>query len=129
MTKDENEDTQSQDGVRDAKGRYLPGHSGNPRGMPPGTLSLVGILRKQLSEHPEDAKAIIASLIAMGKGYEIKAIKELFNRIDGKAVETHRIDMEMPVKLVFVPAKALLDADESAQDIQEGASEGQGNTN
>ena len=64
----------------------------------------------------------------MGKTRELGAIKELLDRIDGKVVERHRLEGELPIKLVFVPAKEMLkdgDALETAQDGQEGALEGQ----
>lgn len=114
---------QKQVNIKDAKGRYLPGYSGNPGGKPIGTLSLVGILRKQLTEHPEDAQAIVTALITMGKTRELGAIKELLDRIDGKVAERHKIDMEMPVKLVFVPAETLLKGHEASQDNQDEALE------
>ena len=114
-----------QEPYRDAKGRFIPGHSGNVYGKPQGTLSLVGLLRKQLAEHPEDAQAIVEALVKMGKTRELGAIKELLDRIDGKVVERHRLEGELPVKLVFIPAKTMLEgnAHESAQDTQEGALE------
>ena len=99
---------------RDAKGRWLPGQSAHP-GQPKGTVSLVALLRKQLAEHPEDAKDIIKALVTLGKGYEIKAIREIMDRIDGKVVETHKIEGELPIKLVFVPAKELLAANKEEQ--------------
>ena len=110
---------------RDSKGRFIPGYTGNPNGSQGKAISLVGILRKQLTEHPEDAKAIVASLIAMGKTRELGAIKELLDRIDGKVAERHRIEGELPIRLVFVPAKSLLESHETAQDDNLGVLEGQ----
>ena len=104
-----------QDIHRDSKGRFIPGQSGNPGGTPVGTVSLVALLRKQLAEHPEDAKDIVKSLVAMGKTRELGAIKEMLDRIDGKVVETHKIEGELPIKLVFVPAKEMLAADKEEQ--------------
>jgi len=91
---------------RDWHGRYLPGYRGGySKGRSVGTLSLVNILRHQLTEHPEDAKEIVKALIAMGKEKELGAIKEMLDRIDGKVVERHQVEGELPIKLVFIPAR------------------------
>ena len=89
---------------RDDKGHFLPGTTANPNGRPPDSVSLVTILKRRLRERPEDADAIINSLIQMGKTRELGAIKELLDRIDGKVAETHRIEGELPIKLIFIPA-------------------------
>jgi len=103
---------------RDSKGKFIKGYSANPGGNPPGkVISLVALLRKQLTEHPEDAKAIVDSLIKMGKTRELGAIKELLDRIDGKVVERHRLEGELPIRLVFVPAKALLEGQGEGESI------------
>ena len=97
----------SQEIVRDKLGRYLPGCSGNPKGMPPGTVSLVGLLKKRLEEHPEQADKIISEFIRLGvkpNMTQLAAIDKLFDRIDGKVPERHRIDGELPIRLVFQPA-------------------------
>lgn len=94
--------------VRDTGGRFLKGHSGNYSGQPPGTVSLVRLLKKHLHGHPKDAKAIVDALILMGKQGDIRAIEQIIDRIDGKAVETHKIEGEMPVVIQFVPAQRLI---------------------
>lgn len=42
--------------ARDALGRLLPGNTANPYGKPPGTLSLVSLLKKHLEEVPDGEK-------------------------------------------------------------------------
>jgi hypothetical protein len=42
--------------ARDEKGRLLPGNTANPNGRPPGSLSLVSILKDYLLEVPEGEK-------------------------------------------------------------------------
>ena len=100
-------DPQQQEITRDKKGRFIKGLSGNPGGTPVGTISLQARLRKRLIEHPEKADAIADGLIALAIGRELGAIKEAFDRIDGKATETHRIEGELPIKLIFVPVAQL----------------------
>lgn len=94
----------TKDGQRDSKGRFLKGWAGNPNGSSGKAISLVYILRKRLTEHPEEAESIINTLIKMGKERELGAIREIIDRIDGKSVETHRIEGELPIRLIFMPA-------------------------
>ena len=96
--------------VRDAHGRLTKGHSGNPAGMPPGTPSLVRLLKKRLENHPEDADAIVNALVKLGKTGDMRAIEQLIDRIDGKVIETHKIEGEMPVTIMFVPAQRLIES-------------------
>ena|SRR3990167_7749775 len=39
--------------LRDERGRLLPGQTANPYGRPPGSVSLLGILKSKLEECPE----------------------------------------------------------------------------
>ena len=63
------------------------------------------MLKEHLFEHPEEAESIVKALIAMGKGKELGAIKEILDRIDGKVAERHQVEGELPIKLVFIPAR------------------------
>jgi hypothetical protein len=93
---------------RDPKtGRFLPGNRANPGGRPKGSVSLTTLLRNRLAKNPHEAEEIVNALIALCKGKELGALKEAFDRIDGKPTETQKIEGEMPIKLVFVPAQEL----------------------
>ena len=82
-----------QDIQRDSKGRYVPGQSGNPTGNPVGAVvSLVVLLRKRLSEHPEDADAVVNALVKLGMNSDLAAIKEMTDRIDGKVTDKLQVD-------------------------------------
>lgn len=100
---------------KETRGRHLKdylwkkGQSGNPKGRPINPLSLTALLNKKLSENPEDANAIVNALIALGKGRDMRAIEMSFERIDGKVVEVHKIEGELPIKLIFVPAAQLIE--------------------
>lgn len=98
------------------KPRFKKGQSGNPSGRPKMPISLTQILKQRLTEHPEDGREIVDALIAMAKSrgiQGIQAVKELFDRIDGKVIERHRIDGELPIRLVFVPAETMLSLPET----------------
>lgn len=74
---------------RDELGRFKPGHSGNPEGKPEGTISIVGSLKKRLSEVPTGHKKTYLELLidrilqkAISEG-DSQIIKQIWNYIDG----------------------------------------------
>ncbi len=87
---------------------WKPGESGNPKGRLPKNLSIVSLIKDLLTENPEDAKAIAKALISMAKREDMRAIEEMLNRVDGKVVETHKIEGELPIRLIFVPANQVI---------------------
>jgi len=90
---------------------WQPGQSGNPNGRPKGSVSLVGRLREHLEAHPEDVATIIKQFVELGKRpnlSQLSAIDKLMDRIDGKVAETHKIEGDLPIRLVFVPASQVL---------------------
>lgn len=89
---------------RNPKGQFMKGTHANRSGRPKGSVSLVKLLKEHLEANPADADAIVASLLALGKGRDLPAVKELFDRVDGKAIERHKVDIDSPIKLIFVPA-------------------------
>ena len=97
------------------KFQWKKGQSGNPEGRPTGGISLVERLKAYLRRNPGEAEAIIVALVKEGRLGNIIATKELLDRIDGKVVETHKIEGEMPIKILFVPAQQLLDEKEQIQ--------------
>lgn len=70
--------------------QFKPGQSGNPAGRPPGSLSLVSMLKEKLAECPEgtDKKTYAQLLIQRSMniallGGDVSMIRDIFNRIDG----------------------------------------------
>ena len=76
---------------RDDKGRFKPGHSGNPDGRPKNEVSITAIIKAHLEEHPEDIKNIVEMLIGKAKDGDKDHLKILLDRVDGKVVEKHEI--------------------------------------
>lgn len=78
--------------------RWQKGQSGNPAGRPKSAL-LSDALRKQLAETDKDGKSVAekvaAALIQKAKGGDVQAIREVFDRAEGKAQQS--IDVEMNV--------------------------------
>ena len=87
---------------------FVKGQSGNPAGRPPSKVSVVQRLKERLIEHPEEVDQIVVSLIKQAKLGNMIAAKEILDRIDGRVVERHKLEGELPITLQFVPASALL---------------------
>lgn len=86
--------------IRDEKGRFKKGTSGNPKGKPPGAFSLLSILREKLQTVPKGEQQRIAELLLeryIDKSYEENdgtAIRDMVDRIDGRPHQTVTIDNE-----------------------------------
>ena len=84
--------------------QWKPGESGNPEGRAPDTLT--PLLRKFLNADNEAEKiAVVKQLIdiAKSKGMrgQIAALREIFDRIDGRVPETHKIESDVPITIIF----------------------------
>lgn len=76
--------------------QFQPGESGNPAGRPKGSRNLSTILREMLSEEVEIEiegkkekcefqEAIVKQLLRKANKGNLRAIQEIFDRVDGKA--------------------------------------------
>ena len=92
---------------------WKPGESGNPHGRGHNTISIVEQLKAYLRRHPEAIEEIVVALVKEGKLGNLVATKEMLDRIDGKVVEKHQIEGELPIKILFVPAQQVLASKES----------------
>lgn len=81
------------------------GQSGNPNGRPRRGECMTDVLREELSAIGVDAvekkRALIKKLIAMAENGDVTAMKYIIDRIDGKPRETHSIDTEDGIEIVF----------------------------
>ncbi len=79
--------------LRGEGGRYLPGTKGGPGNPHP---KKVARLRTKLFEWvtDDDLKEVIDELVAMAKGGDIQAIKELLDRMLGKANQPIEVEGE-----------------------------------
>lgn len=91
---------------RDEKGRLQKGSVLNPEGRPTGSVSLVTIIKKKLQEEfPEggdlEEKKTYAEKVVetyMDKAIDqsdTKLLRDLIDRIDGKPVQTNKIEGEL----------------------------------
>jgi hypothetical protein len=101
--------------MKNAPSRFKPGVSGNPKGKPKGTLSLVSMLKKRLMKiDPKDKKryaekfidALILNAITEGKEQTQKTI---MSYVDG--MPDQKIDMDFAISKIVIndPTKPLLD--------------------
>lgn len=75
--------------IRNEKGQFLPGVSGNPAGKPPGTVSIVAKIKQKFQENPEYFDEWVGKL--MEDAGNRRAIME---QIDGKPHQTTDITTE-----------------------------------
>lgn len=80
---------------RDDRGRWTPGHSGNPGGQrahPP----LAAAIRARLDEMGDDGltrgQRIACILVSMAEGGDLRAIREVLDRAEGKPVQAVSVD-------------------------------------
>ncbi len=85
------------------KPQWKPGQSGNPGGRPKGK-SITAELRKLLDKGTT-AEDLAEILLKMGKK-DLAALREVLDRSDGKVTDTHRIEGEIPVSIVYKRVKS-----------------------
>lgn len=88
--------------------RFKPGQSGNPSGKPK-TKHITDILGKLLdaeaSEGKTNAEAIAEELIKLVKDAKQRGyapmLKELLDRVEGKVPDTHKIESDVPINIIY----------------------------
>jgi hypothetical protein len=74
---------------RDENGRFLPGTVPNPKGRPKKGTALTDVLKERV-----DAQELANKLIDMAMDGDTVAMKYIYDRIDGKPIETKHISGE-----------------------------------
>ena len=81
--------------IRDDQGKFVAGVSGNPGGRPKSTGMLVSTMVDALKKDDRLIESIVNRLLNMAADGDISAIKEVFDRIEGKpnvsATVTHKV--------------------------------------
>jgi hypothetical protein len=98
-------DKPSADGsFRGKDGKFLPGNKasvGNIGGAY-GKVSIVKRLNDYLHDNPDKLDKMVEKAITRALD-NVTDFHEITNRIDGKAVEHHKIDTEIPINITFAP--------------------------
>lgn len=88
--------------TRDDHGRFRPGHSGNPGGRP-ASQSLNSAIRARLDEVRDDgqtrAQRIAAILVELAEGGDLRAIREVIDRTEGRPPQSIALDTGVPYEL------------------------------
>lgn len=92
--------------------RWQPGQSGNPAGRPSNTKFISDYLKELLVKQAKtgeiNAELIAKALIELSKDPQargfVPAIKELLDRSEGKVPDTHKLESDVPVTIIFKPA-------------------------
>ena len=88
--------------------QWKPGQSGNPNGRPPGIRYLSELARDILREHRKgdlegkttDELVVLALVKEALKG-NTKAIEMLHDWTEGKVLDVHKIEGDIPVSIVY----------------------------
>lgn len=87
---------------------FEPGKSGNPAGKAKGTVSITAALKRYLRDHPAEVDKVVVALVKHAQSGNAQILKELLDRIDGRVVERHHLEGDLPITLQFVPAGQLI---------------------
>lgn len=113
---------------QDRRGRFTLGNKLTPEHFER-SPSLVTALKRYFRKHPDDADFVVKELVRIarrkGNQYQLAAIKEIFDRIDGRATETHKVDIDNQVTLLFAPAQEVLADPTPVVGLLTGAEEGE----
>lgn len=97
--------------IKNEKGQWVKGQSGNPEGRPKGTVSIVSALKERLEEIPKGEKKTYLNLFIDQivkktlKDGDVSMMKDVIDRIDGKPRQDVNIDMKGTMALQTVEDK------------------------
>jgi len=103
--------------------QWKPGESGNPGGKPKGK-SITAELRKLLDKGTtsEELAQILLDMAKTKTGRnQLDALKEVLNRSDGKVPDTHKIESDVPISIVYKQVGG-----RDGQSVTKGEDEGEG---
>lgn len=110
-----------QEDIRDLQtGRFMPGKSGNPHGRPPREWSWSSLIESTADDYKEVKnggkiqwkKLIVRRLFTEAANGNMGAIREIFDRMDGKAAQNIQIGgMQLPQPITEALTKVLTPTD------------------
>jgi len=95
--------------IRNPDGTFPPGVSGNPKGKPPGSISIVAILKRKLEECPPDtdkktyAEFIVEAMMKNAlKENDRRSLRDIIEYVDGMPKQTVGLDVDEMVTEISV---------------------------
>lgn len=82
--------------------RWQPGESGNPNGRPPKGTAITDVMRQMLEEKPEIKRALMSKLLEMAIKGDLAAIREVIDRMDGRAKQSVELSGDEQNPLVVI---------------------------
>lgn len=127
---DENTTSEIKKPARDEHGRLLPGGTANPKGRPPGSLSLVYYLREELAKEVKDtdeegkeekvvrAIRLIRKILSQAEKGDPQSLKLVMNYIEG--LPKQNLDVTSGGKPIPILGNVQLnDSDEKDNQVEE----------
>ncbi len=83
---------------------FPPGVSGNPNGRPKKGFVLTDVMRAMLEENPDIKKALVKKLLEVAlQEVDVVAIREVFDRLEGKSLQTNEVEVFNPQPILPKP--------------------------
>ena len=85
--------------------QFKKGQSGNPKGRPPRTWTVAGLIEEAMEEQDETGvpakKIVYQKLVALAKRGDMVAVKEIDQKLDGMPKQTSDVNIgELPKPLL-----------------------------
>lgn len=89
--------------------QWKPGQSGNLKGRPPKDICITSLVKEFLVKEAQGGKThaqlVAEAIVKLAEDYHFKgnvaAIRELLDRIEGKVPDTHKIESDIPINIVY----------------------------
>lgn len=88
---------------------FQPGQSGNPSGRPLKDICITSLVKELLEQEAEGGKThaqlVAEAIVKLSEDHHFKgnvsAIKELLDRVEGKVPDTHKIESDVPINIIY----------------------------